>query len=123
VLDILKQFMVENRDLTKDYDERNRLTVSNMGWGQYQAIKRQNLMKMNELRMHEVIQKSKIIEDNNRLKYTFMTKKWDIYREKVRVAAFLNLGRNVNLTESHRRGRGLSGCSNSSSSSRRPRTA
>jgi hypothetical protein len=89
MLDILKQFMVENRDLTKDYDERNRLTVSNMGWGQYQAIKRQNLIKMNELRMHEVIQKSKIIEDNNRLKYTFMTKKWDIYREKVRVAAFL----------------------------------
>lgn len=90
-LDILKQFMVENRDLTKDYDERNRQTVSNMGWGQYQAIKRQNLMKMNELRMHEVIQKSKIIEDTNRLKYTFMTKKWDIYREKVSVAAFLIL--------------------------------
>ena len=114
--------MVENRDLTKDYDERNRMTVSNMGWGQYQAIKRQNLMKMNELRMHEVIKKSKIIEDSNRLKYTFMTKKWDIYREKVRVAAFLIFGRNVNLTELHRKGRGLSGSSNSSSSSRRPRT-
>jgi len=85
--------MVETRDLTKDYDERNRLTVSNMGWGQYQAIKRQNLMKMNELRMQEVIQKSKIIEDTNRLKYTFMTKKWDIYREKVRLAAaFLTCG-------------------------------
>jgi len=44
-------------------------------------------MKMNEHRMQEVIQKSKIIEDTNRLKYTFMTKKWDIYREKVRLAA------------------------------------
>jgi hypothetical protein len=79
-------------------------------------------MKMNELRMHEVIQKSKIIEDTNRLKYTFMTKKWDIYREKVRLAAFIKLGRNVNLTKSHRRGRGPSASSNSSSSSRRPRT-
>jgi hypothetical protein len=34
-VDILKQFMVENRDLTKNFDEKNRVSVSNYGWGQY----------------------------------------------------------------------------------------
>ena len=40
ILDILKQYEVETRDLSKDFDERNRLSVSNFGWGQYQSEKR-----------------------------------------------------------------------------------
>jgi len=38
---------------------------------------------MNEFRMQEVIYRSKIIENSNRAKNTFLVKKWEIYREKV----------------------------------------
>jgi hypothetical protein len=88
--------MSETRDFSKDFDERNRNSVSNMGWGQYQYDKREMLYKMNGFRINEAIQRSKIIEDANRKKYSFLIKKWDIYRERVIPIRYLIPYRNVN---------------------------
>ena len=65
--------------------------VSNSGWGEYSYNKREFLYKTNDYRIKEVKDRSKMIEEQNRQKFSFLIKKWDIYREKVSILYLLKL--------------------------------
>ena len=59
---------------------------------------------MNGTRINDAIHRSRMIEDINRRKYSFLIKKWDIYREKVHYHIYICIETRIGSAGSGKRG-------------------